>query len=80
MQRVIERQNKVVITDRMWARVLSSTDQPSFLDPRCINEAKKDEPQAQSRLLEGGNGVSNELTSKEISMIERKTLPLLIPP
>ncbi|XP_058180248.1 ATP-dependent 6-phosphofructokinase 7-like [Rhododendron vialii] len=41
---VIERQNKVVITDRMRAWVLSSTNQPSFLDPRCNNEAKKDEP------------------------------------
>ncbi|KAL1554993.1 6-phosphofructokinase, alpha subunit [Salvia divinorum] len=29
--RVNEKQNKVVITDRMWARLLSSTNQPSFL-------------------------------------------------
>uniref|UniRef100_A0A2P2JCN9 Phosphofructokinase domain-containing protein n=1 Tax=Rhizophora mucronata TaxID=61149 RepID=A0A2P2JCN9_RHIMU len=29
--RIIERQNKVVITDRMWARLLSSTNQPSFM-------------------------------------------------
>ncbi|XP_022997851.1 ATP-dependent 6-phosphofructokinase 3-like [Cucurbita maxima] len=32
--RIIERQNKVVITDRMWARLLSSTNQPSFLHPK----------------------------------------------
>lgn len=31
--RIIEAQNKVVITDRMWARVLSSTNQPSFMNP-----------------------------------------------
>ncbi|KAK7349218.1 hypothetical protein VNO77_06408 [Canavalia gladiata] len=29
--RINERQKKVVITDRMWARLLSSTNQPSFL-------------------------------------------------
>ncbi|KAH1131752.1 hypothetical protein J1N35_003130 [Gossypium stocksii] len=40
--RIIEKQNKVVITDRMWARLLSSTNQPSFLKPRDIAEAKKE--------------------------------------
>ncbi|XP_054785740.1 ATP-dependent 6-phosphofructokinase 3-like [Prosopis cineraria] len=34
--RIIERQNCVVITDRMWARVLSSTNQPSFLGPKDV--------------------------------------------
>ncbi|KAL2928957.1 ATP-dependent 6-phosphofructokinase 3 [Bienertia sinuspersici] len=29
--RIIENPNKVVITDRMWARLLSSTNQPSFM-------------------------------------------------
>ncbi|KAL0327521.1 UNVERIFIED_CONTAM: ATP-dependent 6-phosphofructokinase [Sesamum angustifolium] len=29
--RITEKQHKVVITDRMWARLLSSTNQPSFL-------------------------------------------------
>lgn len=33
MQRIIEKPNKVVITDRMWARLLSSTNQPSFMNP-----------------------------------------------
>ncbi|XP_011072633.1 ATP-dependent 6-phosphofructokinase 3-like, partial [Sesamum indicum] len=32
--RINERRNKVVITDRMWARLLSSTNQPSFLNPK----------------------------------------------
>ncbi|KAJ4833291.1 ATP-dependent 6-phosphofructokinase 3 [Turnera subulata] len=39
--RVIEGRNKVVITDRMWARLLSSTNQPSFLHPKDIVEDKK---------------------------------------
>lgn len=31
--RITETQHKVVITDRMWARLLSSTNQPSFMNP-----------------------------------------------
>ncbi|KAL6544310.1 ATP-dependent 6-phosphofructokinase 3 [Orobanche gracilis] len=38
--RITERQNMVVITDRMWARLLSSTNQPSFLEPKADDEAK----------------------------------------
>ncbi|GMJ15694.1 phosphofructokinase 3 [Hibiscus trionum] len=34
--RIIEKQNKVVITDRMWARLLSSTNQPSFLRAKDV--------------------------------------------
>ncbi|XP_057956942.1 ATP-dependent 6-phosphofructokinase 6-like [Malania oleifera] len=45
-KRVTERQNKVVITDRMWARLLSSTHQPSFLSPEEIDEAKNEEKPA----------------------------------
>ncbi|XP_062008503.1 ATP-dependent 6-phosphofructokinase 6-like [Rosa rugosa] len=41
--RVTERQNKVVITDRMWARLLSSTNQPSFLDPKEVAKNKGEE-------------------------------------
>lgn len=50
--RVIETQNKVVITDRMWARLLSSTNQPSFLTPKDVNEAKKEE-EPPTQLLDG---------------------------
>ncbi|CAL5375874.1 unnamed protein product [Camellia sinensis] len=57
------RQNKVVITDRMWARLLSSTNQPSFLNPKDIIEAKKEE-QPKTQLLDG-DSVSDEPTSKE---------------
>ncbi|XP_028551792.1 ATP-dependent 6-phosphofructokinase 7 [Dendrobium catenatum] len=38
--RVTESRNKVVITDRMWARLLSSTNQPSFLCSKVVQEAK----------------------------------------
>ncbi|XP_058722341.1 ATP-dependent 6-phosphofructokinase 6-like [Vicia villosa] len=36
--RITERRNNVVITDRMWARLLSSTNQPSFIDAEVSNE------------------------------------------
>jgi 6-phosphofructokinase 1 len=52
--RITERMNKVVITDRMWARLLSSTNQPSFLKPKDVHEVKKAE-QPPAQLLEGGN-------------------------
>jgi len=38
----------------MWARLLSSTNQPSFLSPKDLDEAKKAE-QPPSELLEGSN-------------------------
>ncbi|KAI7748112.1 hypothetical protein M8C21_007842 [Ambrosia artemisiifolia] len=41
--RITEKQNKVVITDRMWARMLSSTHQPSFLSTKDIIESFTDE-------------------------------------
>ncbi|URD90096.1 Phosphofructokinase [Musa troglodytarum] len=39
IKRVTETRNTVVITDRMWARLLSSTNQPSFLSSKDIEEA-----------------------------------------
>ncbi|XP_020215856.1 ATP-dependent 6-phosphofructokinase 3 isoform X2 [Cajanus cajan] len=41
--RIIEGQNKVVITDRMWARLLSSTNQPSFMISKVLIEEKREE-------------------------------------
>lgn len=35
--RVTERPNRVNIADRMWARLLSSTNQPAFIDAEKIN-------------------------------------------
>ncbi|GAY60570.1 hypothetical protein CUMW_203070 [Citrus unshiu] len=42
--RINERQNQVVITDRMWARVLSSTNQPSFLSANELAKFKREKP------------------------------------
>ncbi|XP_057977216.1 ATP-dependent 6-phosphofructokinase 3-like [Malania oleifera] len=62
--RIIERQNKVVITDRMWARLLSSTNQPSFLSRKDVTENRiKDEPQ--TPLLDGEYPVGNKPLRKE---------------
>ncbi|KAF3661988.1 ATP-dependent 6-phosphofructokinase 4, chloroplastic [Capsicum annuum] len=54
--RITEKQNMVVITDRMWARLLSSTNQPSFLRPKDLEEVKNEEHQ-QTQLLDGDNNV-----------------------
>ncbi|KAL5558621.1 hypothetical protein UlMin_034832 [Ulmus minor] len=63
--RINERQNKVVITDRMWARLLSSTGQPSFLYPKDVEEAmKEDEPPSQ--LLECENCKEDDSVTKDI--------------
>ncbi|XP_020687355.1 ATP-dependent 6-phosphofructokinase 6 isoform X1 [Dendrobium catenatum] len=56
--RITETQNKVVITDRMWARLLSSTNQPSFLSQNAIEDAKKEEEPA-TQLLEGENSTNH---------------------
>ncbi|ESQ54662.1 hypothetical protein EUTSA_v10025029mg [Eutrema salsugineum] len=50
--RITEKQNHVVITDRMWARLLSSTNQPSFLSPKDVSDDKE---QPMSALLDDGN-------------------------
>ncbi|CAM8938185.1 unnamed protein product [Rhodiola kirilowii] len=52
-QRITEMQNKVCITDRMWARLLSSTNQPSFLSTKDITEATVDEeaPLQQNKVI-----------------------------
>ncbi|KAL8522142.1 hypothetical protein ACS0TY_012332 [Phlomoides rotata] len=62
--RITEQQNKVVITDRMWARLLSSTNQPSFLSPKQMEEAKKDEV-PQSQLLDDATNCGDGKTGKK---------------
>ncbi|KAL8037712.1 hypothetical protein ABFX02_11G055800 [Erythranthe guttata] len=54
--RINERQNKVVITDRMWARLLSSTNQPSFLSTKDVVEDSMDDKKETPNyaLLENG--------------------------
>ncbi|WOK97906.1 hypothetical protein Cni_G06614 [Canna indica] len=44
-ERVTQTRNKVVITDRMWARLLSSTNQPSFLSSKDVDEANMTDEQ-----------------------------------
>lgn len=63
--RITERQNKVVITDRMWARLLSSTNQPSFLSPKDLAEVKK-ESEALAQSLDGDNSNEDHSVTKDI--------------
>lgn len=58
MQRIVDQHNKVVITDRMWARVLASTNQPSFLKPKELIEFQRVEAPS-TQLLEGENSSSS---------------------
>ncbi|RWR73578.1 hypothetical protein CKAN_00187200 [Cinnamomum micranthum f. kanehirae] len=60
LYRVTETQNMVVITDRMWARLLSSTNQPSFMSSKDMMEQKKEEQQS-TGLLEGENCKDNNV-------------------
>ena len=52
LQRITEKQNKVSITDRMWARLLSSTNQPSFLSKQDVEDAKVEDERT-AKLLDG---------------------------
>ncbi|KAG8375626.1 hypothetical protein BUALT_Bualt10G0119900 [Buddleja alternifolia] len=61
--RITEVQNKVVITDRMWARLLSSTNQPSFLGAKEIDEVKKEEGPP-TQLLDDSTGNTDTSTNK----------------
>ncbi|KAJ0089650.1 hypothetical protein Patl1_13392 [Pistacia atlantica] len=67
--RINEKQNKVVITDRMWARLLSSTNQPSFLSLKDVIEDKKEEV-PQTQLLEDEISSDENLeVNKEIQLL-----------
>lgn len=63
LQRIIEKQNRVVITDRMWARALSSTNQPSFLKPRVIGSKQEEELPAQ---LLDDSAADGDLVEKDV--------------
>ncbi|KAB2027375.1 hypothetical protein ES319_D05G028900v1 [Gossypium barbadense] len=62
--RIIEKRNGVVITDRMWARLLSSTNQPSFLCLKDSTEDTGDEEQSNQLLENGHCGEEGSLISK----------------
>ncbi|XP_074582123.1 ATP-dependent 6-phosphofructokinase 6-like [Curcuma longa] len=53
--RITERCKKVVITDRMWARLLSSTNQPSFLSHEHVEDAKKEDEASHHFFLDAAN-------------------------
>ncbi|XP_076925777.1 ATP-dependent 6-phosphofructokinase 6-like [Bidens hawaiensis] len=57
--RIVDHHNKVVITDRMWARVLASTNQPSFLRQKELMEFQNAEEEASTQLLESSNSSSS---------------------
>ncbi|KVH89935.1 Phosphofructokinase [Cynara cardunculus var. scolymus] len=59
--RIVGHHNTVVITDRMWARLLSSTNQPSFLRPQEVIEFQKAEEQhyLATHALDGENSSSS---------------------
>lgn len=62
LQRVTATQNRVNVTDRMWARLLSSTNQPDFLNyPSVIRQREQlREDSAKPEKNEGtGNGTGN---------------------
>jgi 6-phosphofructokinase 1 len=62
ISRVTETPNRVKITDRMWARLLSSTNQPSFIKYKELMEAKRKNESAKmiEKLDNQGNGLSGK--------------------
>ncbi|XP_056163746.1 ATP-dependent 6-phosphofructokinase 7-like [Syzygium oleosum] len=64
--RITEKQNKVVITDRMWARLLSSTNQPSFLTAKDVIEDKREDEAPTQSLDNLSNQDMSNLVKKEI--------------
>ncbi|KAG7023628.1 ATP-dependent 6-phosphofructokinase 3 [Cucurbita argyrosperma subsp. argyrosperma] len=62
--RITEKQNKVVITDRMWARLLSSTNQPSFLIPKDAVAEELKEEETTNKLDDDNNNIEDETMSK----------------
>ncbi|WOK96980.1 ATP-dependent 6-phosphofructokinase 6 isoform X1 [Canna indica] len=66
--RITEKQNKVVITDRMWARLLSSTNQPSFLSQKDFDDSKKESEPSKQLLNENRKDVNSTANSSESKM------------
>lgn len=69
--RVTETPNRVKITDRMWARLLSSTNQPSFIHYKELMEAKR---KNESTKLIDNLDQANGLAGKEVeTALENKS-------
>ncbi|KAK4422250.1 ATP-dependent 6-phosphofructokinase [Sesamum alatum] len=60
--RITEKQHKVVITDRMWARLLASTNQPSFLGSKDDGVEDNDEVEADEVENKDGENQGNKET------------------
>ena len=71
-QRVTENQNRVNIADRMWARLLSSTNQPAFInaDKRYIKKEPKVESDVESEVTNEKKEES-EVTNKKKEELEQ---------
>jgi 6-phosphofructokinase 1 len=55
-----------VITDRMWARLLSSTNQPSFLSAKDVIEDKREE-EPPTQILDEEKDSDDNAVKKEVS-------------
>ncbi|KAG9157290.1 hypothetical protein Leryth_004948 [Lithospermum erythrorhizon] len=71
--RITERQNQVVITDRMWARVLSSTNQPSFMSQKLIDESQK-EDKPPTQLLDDCQGGTSSNENETTCFMSQKQI------
>ncbi|XP_023516443.1 ATP-dependent 6-phosphofructokinase 3-like [Cucurbita pepo subsp. pepo] len=65
--RITEKQNKVVITDRMWARLLSSTNQPSFLIQKDAVAEELKEEETTNKLDDDNNNNTNNIEDETMS-------------
>ncbi|KAG6589966.1 ATP-dependent 6-phosphofructokinase 3, partial [Cucurbita argyrosperma subsp. sororia] len=76
--RITEKQNKVVITDRMWARLLSSTNQPSFLIPKDAVAEELKEEETTNKLDDDNNNIEDETMSKpSCSFVEHRNYKIV---
>ncbi|KAF2301102.1 hypothetical protein GH714_020079 [Hevea brasiliensis] len=76
---VTERKNKVMITDRMWARLLSSTNQPSFLDPkRAIKDKNAVDEETQCPLLNVENHIDTLARTHTHTKKQRRDMAMIL--
>jgi 6-phosphofructokinase 1 len=78
--KITESQKQVVITDRMWARLLSSTNQPSFLnqDNRLTDRVNSERmltiaPSFSMNGIQGANGIQDTSEEDTISPVSSKS-------
>ncbi|KAL0447427.1 UNVERIFIED_CONTAM: ATP-dependent 6-phosphofructokinase [Sesamum latifolium] len=68
--RITEKQNKVVITDRMWARLLASTNQPSFLGSKDDGVEDNEIEDYEVESEDGENPGNKETGTNEIKALD----------